>query len=152
MSSSADEVRSKLALVTGWGAIFLFSALFMAVIFVLVGRKVWNGESELDGDFPPADWPFGKPSWRGAARSYTAAAPCLVLILLAFTAQELLGTETAAGDVALVVGTVLGLGALLIVASITPFNRPRLLVPPHLRSEPGLLAERRRRRTSRRGY
>ena len=45
-----------------------FYALLVFGYFYAVG-KIWRGESEFDGDDPPAFWPFSDELWRGTGRA-----------------------------------------------------------------------------------
>lgn len=125
-----------------YGASLIFALLFLGVIYVLVAPKVWRGESGLDGDVPPAWWFLGDAVWRGVARAYLATAPFVLLMFAGGAVAEFTDAED--------VGMAIAAGALLLGGiahfSIVLFNRPRALVPPHLRGEPGALEERRRRR------
>ena len=107
-----------------------------------MARKVWHGESGLDGDIPPAWWFLGDATWRGVARAYIATAPFVLL----FFAGALVAELTDAYDLGMAVSAGALLLGVLVHASIVLYNRPRALVPPHLRAEPGALAERRARR------
>ena len=127
---------------TLFGAGLVFALLFLGVIYVLVARKVWGGESGLDGDVPPDWWFLGAATWRGIARAYVATGPFLLLFCAGALAAEVTDAYDA-GMAVSVAGLLLGV---LVHASIVLFNRPKALVPPHLRDEPGALAERRQRR------
>jgi hypothetical protein len=127
---------------TLYGASLIFAFLFLGVIYALVARKVWRGESGLDGSVPPEWWFLGDATWRGVARAYIATGPFGLLLLAGGMVAEF--TDAYDAGMAIAVGALL-LGA-LVHGSIVLFNRPRALVPPLLRDEPGALAERRQRR------
>ena len=128
--------------------VIVFASLaFLAYIYVRAVPRLWDGRAGASEDeLPPSGWPLGAPSWRGGMRAVVAALPFSFLLILfgwAFnrtrpdsTAFDVLGTLGAA-SVFLLIG---------LVASITLINRPRFLVPPHLRSQRGVLQERRERR------
>ena len=67
---------------TVYGASLIFTLLFLGVIYVVVARKVWAGESGLDGDVPPDWWFLGDDVWRGVARGYIASVPFLLVMLV----------------------------------------------------------------------
>jgi len=127
---------------TLYGAGLIFALLFLEVIYVLVAGKVWRGESGLDGDVPPAWWFLGDATWRGVARAYIATGP----FVLAFFAGALVAEVSDADDAGMAISACALLLGVLVHGSIVLFNRPKALVPPHLRDEPGALAERRARR------
>ena len=54
---------------------------------------------------------------------------------------DAIGKDGAGYDIAMSVGLVGLLGIFVLALPITFFNRPRFLVPPHQRDEPGALAE-----------
>ena len=124
-----------------YGALLIFSVLFIGIIYALVAPKVWRGESGLDGDVPPEWWFLGDATWRGVARAYIATAPFVLVVFAAAIFAEFGDNDTgmAIAAIALLMGA-------LVHAGIVLFNRPRALVPPHLRDEPGALAARRARR------
>ena len=108
----------------------------------MVARKVWRGESGLDGDVPPAWWFLGDATWRGVARAYIATGPFVLL----FFAGALVAEVTDADDVGMAVSA----GALLLgvvvhgsIVAVQPAAGARAPAPA---DEPGALAERRQRR------
>ncbi len=76
------------------------------------------------------------------ARAYIATGPFVLL----FFAGALVAEATDADDVGMAVSAGALLLGVIVHGSIVLFNRPQALVPPHLRDEPGALAERRQRR------
>ncbi|MDQ0585490.1 hypothetical protein [Streptomyces rishiriensis] len=87
--------------------------------------------------------PFGKEVKRGEVRSLALTAASLwgvtVLLLLGLLDVDMTGPLTAVFAFALV--TVLL--SLLCEISVVLFNAPKFVVPPHMRSDPGVLAARR---------
>lgn len=130
---------------TAWAVLFLLASLFFAVIGAAASRKIWRGESALVPEVTPEWWLLGAGAWRGLTRALPAIVPFGVLTFLAMTVQELVGVETAEGDLALAAAGLVVFAGLLVYLSITLYNRPRFLVPPPVRRQPGLLEERRRR-------
>ena len=124
-----------------YGASLVFTLLFLGGIYVAVAPKVWRGESGLDGNRPPEWWFLGPATWRGVARAYIATVPFALVVVAGAMLAELGGHEDA--GMALAVAAIAA-GA-IVHAGIVLFNRPRALVPPRLRGEPGALAERRQR-------
>src|SRR5687767_1075040 len=120
-----------------WLAVLVGVALCVLAVEPL--RRYWRGEGHVLFDAPaPAWFGWGRWAWEGSRR----AAPCLS-VGFAITLAGLVVAELSPWrslDIAAAVAAVggIGLGALALV-SITLFNRPRLLVPPHLRDYYGSL-------------
>jgi hypothetical protein len=129
----------------GWiiGIVFLVAGIYL-------GPRVWRGETELDGSDPPAAWPLSEVVWRGVVRSAAAWWPLWALFFFAGA----LASDAPSGSTRQTVGMLTGLVALLLAFAIhipvLLFNRPRWIVPPRLRDEPGALAEWRARRRGQR--
>lgn len=131
--------------------IYLYAVGCFAVVYLLAARKYWRGEVGDSDDEPPSAWPFSREHWHGVVRTYVAAGPCVLAFVgaggvnWAFPVIE----PTPLGSLL----TGISAGALLLTgalyAGIILWNRPKALVPPHLRSAPGLLEVRRRRRRRR---
>ncbi len=120
----------------------IFAILFLLFLYVAAGRRVWHGESGLQPGVEPEWWPLSAEAWHGVARSWLATGPFLILAFGGYLVHLLTGADGAAALV-----TAIGFfGVFAMMASITLFNRPRFLVPPHRRSEPGSRAAHRARR------
>jgi len=120
------------------------TVVFFAVLvagYAYAVAPVWRGHSELDGSAPAAWWPFGTPLWRGAARAFPVQGGCVLLLLGGGIAADLAGEGSAGYDVAMGIGLIGLLGVIGLALPITFYNRPRFLVPPHQRDEPGAVAE-----------
>ena len=124
-----------------YGVGLIFALLFLGGIYLAVAARVWRGESGLDGGRPPEWWFLGAATWRGVARAYVATVPFL-LVMLAGAGIAEWGGDEGVGMAVSAAAFAAGIGVHL---AIVLFNRPRALVPPHLRDEPGALAERRGR-------
>jgi hypothetical protein len=118
----------------------------LGVFYVYVVAKVWLGESELDSSKPPDIWPFGLPLWRGLSRAFVIQGLCVLLLIGGGVASDAVGKDSAAFDWLMGIGL---LGLFLLAFPITLFNRPKFLVPPRQRDEPGALEEWRRERVRR---
>ena len=88
--------------------------------------------------FMLAMWIVGAPRlWRGVIRSFIVGPPCIALVFAGGAVAEL----TDADDLGMAIGA---FGLLAVVALHVPillFNRPKALVPPPLRDQPGALRE-----------
>ncbi|MEV0220430.1 hypothetical protein [Streptomyces sp. NPDC050704] len=128
-------------------AFFALGSVFMTWKAV----QLWRDARQVDFFIATfAFLPFGKETKRGEVRSLGLTAASLwgitALIFLGSTDVELTGVALGLFVVAL--GTVL-LCVMLEVAVVL-FNTPRFVVPPHMRSDLGVIAARRARRTKRR--
>ena len=81
---------------TLYGGGLIFAILFLGAVYVLVARKVWHGESGLDGDVPPEWWFLGDETWRGVARAYIATAPFALVFFAGALVAELATPTTRA--------------------------------------------------------
>lgn len=125
-----------------------FFALMVVGYFYVVG-KVWRGESHLDGSRPPEFWPFSLPLWRGVGRALPIQGMSVLLLIGGGVAGDVVGKQSQAYDVVMGIGALGLLGLFLLAFPITYFNRPRFLVPPHQRGDPGAVEEWRRERARR---
>jgi hypothetical protein len=122
----------------------IFAVLVVGYLFVIA--RIWQGRSEYDPTRPPAFWPFSDALWRGVARAFPVQGGCVLLLIGGGITADLIGKDGSGYDIAMAVGLAGLLGIFLLALPITFFNRPRFLVPPHQRDEPGALAEWRRAR------
>jgi hypothetical protein len=125
-------------------------AFFVALVagYCFVIARIWQGRSQYDPSRPPAFWPFSLPLWRGVARAFPIQGACVLILLGGGIAGVLIGEDGRGYDIAMGIGFAGVLGLFVLAFPITFFNRPRFLVPPHQRDEPGALAEWRRERGS----
>jgi hypothetical protein len=118
----------------------------IAGLYAVAIKRVWQGTSEFDPSDPPGWWPFSLPLWRGVSRAFPVQGACAILVIGGGIGADLAGKDSSGYDIGMSVGLVGLLGFFLLALPITFFNRPRFLVPPHQRDEPGALAEWRRAR------
>lgn len=124
-----------------WWPLVLLVALFGVGCLVTVPRY-WRGDTGyLRRERPPGVWPFGVSSWKGFVRASPAFTGMMLVASIAFlipaiflgprvsTSWRIYGLLTLAFLVLVIAVTL----------SITLFNRPRFLVPPPWRDEPGAL-------------
>lgn len=132
-----------------------FETIFILAVLAFLGWLVWHviraaraGTLVLpdEHESAPEWWPFSDGMWRGANRSMPLSLPMIMVFIALGWSFNRASPGSALYD------WLLGLGSLTFLAwmglswSITLFNRPRLLVPREMRSQLGVLAERRRRR------
>ena len=113
--------------------------LFMIGACVAWIRQSWsNTGNALHTDSPRLIWAGNLASWRAHVR-WTAFCGPLALIL----ATVAIMLVAVGADVALAAPLLLAVLLLVIVATpaIIWLNRPKWLVPPHLRHQPGRIAE-----------
>ena len=114
--------------------------LVVAGYFYAVG-KVWRGESRLDLDTPAPWWPFSMPLWRGAARALPVQGASILLLLGAGITSDLIGSDSRYYDLVMSIGVLGLIGTIFLAFPITYYNRPKFLVPPIWRDDPGAVAE-----------
>ena len=94
----------------------------------------WRGKSTTDPYRAPDWWPFDLVWWRALVRSGPAGTIEGPLVAAGYVVS---GFDTSsAQDVVEVIVAVLAAIALLLTAAVALYNRPKLLVPPHLRELP----------------
>ena len=120
-------------------------------LYVLAIKRVWEGRSEYGPSDPPAWWPFSLPLWRGVARAFPVQGACAILLIGGGIGADLAGKDSSGYVVGMSIGLAGLLGVFLLALPITFYNRPRFLVPPHQRGEPGAFAEWRGERARRAG-
>ena len=81
-----------------------FYALLVFGYFYAVG-KIWRGESEFDGDDPPAFWPFSVELWRGAGRAMPVLGLGGLILIGAGIVSDLVGKDSPSYDLVMAIGT-----------------------------------------------
>jgi hypothetical protein len=109
-------------------------------VWVWSAPRHWRGESRLKGDDPPLWFPFSEPVWRGVVRSYVVWVPAIALFVGGSVVAALSPEDSALYDVGMAAASLGLFGGSAIQFGILFFNRPKFLVPPGLRDEPGALA------------
>ena len=120
-------------------AILVFTGF--AVIYVLAIGKVWRGTSHIDTERPPSWWPFSVALWRGISRAFPVQGACVLVLIAGGGVADAIGKDGAGYDIAMSAGLVGLLGIFVFALPIMFYNRPRFLVPPHQRDDPGAIAE-----------
>ena len=82
-------------------------------------------------------WLWGQPLWEGWRRSYPVGAIGAPGLFLGYLGMLLDGTDV--GTVTVSVGAVLLLVGGVLMVTVVFWNRPRWVVPPSLRDEPGAM-------------
>lgn len=136
-----------------FGLPYLLGALYCAAAAIFFGRfgvRIWRQEGRPLSQWLPSFGPSGKA---GADRSCLMLGifhVCLFILLTgAFVTQ--MGPHTpVAWDVVLGVSVFGAVASAYLAGSLVVFNRPRFLVPPHLRAEKGMFPAWRQARRGRR--
>lgn len=113
------------------------SVLFLTGLWLAAAPRIWRGESELHPSAPPVWWPFSVALWAGVARSFVALSPAFIVLFVLVGLADLKGNGSAAGDALLLAGAGVLVVASAVYGVIVLFNRPRFLVPPPWRDDPG---------------
>jgi hypothetical protein len=126
----------------------LLVSLLLLAFYVVSAPKYWRDEAGAlsSPTEEPEWWSFSATKWHGVQRSFVAYTPFLTLAMLLFAALRYLGEQSPLYDTLGWLVTASMAMAIALNVSITLWNRPKSLVPPHLRAEPGSREIRRRRR------
>jgi len=121
-------------------AIVLFGALVLGAAFVM--PRFWRGEMKDGMDRGTASWwLFGEPLRKGLIRGVLVgemgAATAFLTAVCVWVRQESTPPLRALADRGVTLFSLLFLIALLVSATVVLFNRPRFLMPPIHRDEPG---------------
>ncbi|GAA1595377.1 hypothetical protein GCM10009789_56740 [Kribbella sancticallisti] len=122
--------------------IVLLGLLVLGALYLM--PKLWRSKADIQKDEATAKWwPFGEAFRAGFVRSIPAAVlACLMLelgLIAGFFEQYLTGDGSRfASRLTVYFGTAFVL-MLLVDLSVTLFNRPKFIVPPDARDEPGAL-------------
>lgn len=121
-------------------AIVLLGLLVLGCLVLL--PKLWRSKADIQRSEATAKWwPFSEALREGFVRSIPAAVLALLMLELGliagFFAQYLTGDGSRfAGRLNVYFGTAFVV-MLLVDLGVTLFNRPKFIVPPDARSEPG---------------
>jgi len=99
----------------------------------------WRGKSATDPYRAPDWWPFDLVWWRALVRSGPAGTIEGPLVAAGYVVSGF--DSSSAQQVVEVIVAVLAAVALLLTAAVALYNRPKLLVAPHLRKLPGAVDE-----------
>ena len=111
--------------------------------------KVWRGESEFDREHAVSWWPFSVALWRGAGRALPVEGASVLILIGAGIVSDLVGSDSRYYDAVMAIGLIGLLATILLALPIMYYNRPKLLVPPIWRDDPGAVAEWRAARAGR---
>lgn len=130
------------------GAIGCIALIYMGLTSLRQARRLWRNEPTRIDNYRPTS-PTGRMLWRANRRvlpiGLVIALPALIAALVLGLAG---GASNTTGEVARGVLVVFSFLAVLVIMPIDLLNRPKVLVPPHLRDEPGLIHELTRRHAS----
>jgi hypothetical protein len=118
---------------TDWFVAIGFLALVVGA--TAVAARLWRApEGWLEGRLSGI-WPYGGPLLRGFVRAFGAITIAAAALPLGLLAGWVVGAE------ALIVCLGVFLVSWGVAVSVALFNRPRFVVPPPLRQQPGALRE-----------
>jgi len=126
---------------------FWFGGLTMIAVFVAgfwVLPRVWRGELAPGGEHAPEWWPWGEALWQGMRRMGPLCYPGAGVFLAAGVGLSLVPEQPAGAFVRPYWAVIPALGAIgllgALMLGVVFFNRPKFIVPPYLRDQPGALA------------
>lgn len=124
--------------------ILLFSAGLLAGYLVMAPRY-WRGEEATLRPPEPLWWTLSPEAWWAVTRSFPAVGPITVGFLVCGGLVTGLPEDSAPAVRFGLAGGALMVLTFVLAFTIARYNRPRMLVPPSRRSEPGLRAAQRER-------
>jgi hypothetical protein len=128
-----------------WLAVVVFLPILLLALSQL--PKLWRHETDFWDGKAPGWWVWGETLFRGWVRSLIALTLTGTLLLGVFVLGVIadIGEEsqTSSDAVQLAFAVSFVLLVLLFIAGITVslFNRPKFIVPPHLRGERGAIEQ-----------
>jgi cytochrome c biogenesis protein CcdA len=130
--------------------VMLGLCMVLGLVAARVGLRAWTGRHAfLQMYDPPPGWRRSAPMWRGYVRTLGVLAVawwCLVLAVLIGTFAP--DRQSAATWIAGALALLAALWIFVLLPAIVLFARPRHLIPPAVRGQPGALSEwRQTRRT-----
>lgn len=129
----------------GW---YDWLAVLICVFFVGLGTwvmpRVWRDELATGGEHAPGWWPWGEALWQGYRRLPPLGLAWFVVALVfglgsAFVPEQPQGPFVRPYWAVIPFLSALGLISAAMLGVVF-LNRPKFIVPPHLREHPGALA------------
>lgn len=121
---------------------FLVSSLVVSagllVGYVVMAPRYWRGEPATLRPREPLWWFLSPQAWWAVTRSYCAFGPPVVGMFVCGSLLSAVPEDSTAATVLGLAGAGMMALAVSLTFSIARYNRPRRLVPPSRRSEPGL--------------
>lgn len=128
-------------------AVLIAVGLAIALLGLRAAPRIWDGRAHADLDARTrAFWLWGEGTRRGFVRANfvtVLAAPWIGLAGLSALLWKAPEVRALQGPLAilLVFGVIVLIAFSILLVTITLFNRPRMVVPPALRGELGMLPE-----------
>lgn len=125
-----------------WSAIAI--GILIGALAVWLAPRYWRHEITVLDRGAPTWWPYGAALWRAWIRTSAISGTWLLSASIGYLLL-VLGPDPT-WPIAVVIGyraVAVGVPLTLLVAAFTVilFNRPRIVVPPYLRHQPGAVAE-----------
>jgi hypothetical protein len=113
------------------------------VAVALWGRKLWRNElPAVHTDMPSPRWAGSLASWRAWVRVQCFVLPFIFAVFAPVGVLLSTGASGVGIEIVKVVYALVALAAIVAGFGVWFLNRPKRLVPPHLRHQPGMIAER----------
>jgi hypothetical protein len=122
--------------------------MWVAIVFVALLlplgpptlRRLWRRPRRHD---PPRGWPWGAPLWRGYTRSLLVCWIAAPLMLTAVVVGRFAPKDSTSPLfwLAVVLTVAAAFALLVLLPGVYLFARPKFLIPPLLRSQPGAVSE-----------
>ncbi|HEX8053409.1 MAG TPA: hypothetical protein VF517_10480 [Thermoleophilaceae bacterium] len=114
-------------------------ASFGTVLVLVRFGAIWRGAGDRAA---PPSWPFSHAMWRGVVRTYPLGALMFPSLLVNYVIAKL-DSSPSPGLVAVQAAAVaIAVVAFALYVSVVLYNRPKRIVAPPYRDEPGVLEKR----------
>lgn len=124
--------------------------VIVGVLAILCGGiwalpRVWKDQLASGGDHAPEWWPWGEALWQGYRRMFlpglmVGGVFVIIIFMSLFVSEAPQGPFARPYWVVIPWLVALGLSGTAMLSTVL-FNVPKFLVPPHLRGQPGAVAE-----------
>ena len=135
---------TEIAAIAGSSTAVRILSVPVAAVILAVGwygaLHLWRGRTDIF-DRPPGVWPYSETLWRGWVRSIVVQ--CLIITsAIGLILYSILGpSDKGTARVVFIVGLAIAGLAFALGMTAIYWNRPKFVVPPHLRSELGAFAQ-----------
>jgi hypothetical protein len=123
-----------------WMAFALIAAV--CPLLLVLAKRLWHNQWSV-ADRPPNWWLWGPALFRGSIRAtpLAVADTCALVLVGLATALWSSHRDDATYRLPIYLLAPIWLGLFVLMGCVVLFNRPRALVPPHLRQQPGAIHE-----------
>lgn len=122
-------------------AVSVAIGLYLAIFLPKVTRMMWRGEHKWMCEPMPSWWLWGGPLWHGVVRAAVLQGPAALAVIGTLVLGVFVGESSPLAPLAYALLGFASVIMFLLVPPVVLLARPRFLIPPPLRSQPGALKE-----------